>query len=144
MTTLDTSKDPYGRSYYASKKRRQFDKLKQTPEFQAWRKRQFRIQQGKCAYCKIRLYKNNIVTHVDHIDPLYYEGTNDYDNLLLACRRCNTKKWVNDRYVKPDWIKKREAKLELKTARYHQRKQMQELVAQELDERIAHEIRGWA
>lgn len=138
MSSIDVANDPYGRRYYAHKKRVEFEKLKRTPEFKAWRNRQLRIQKKLCAYCQISLTYKNIVTHVDHINPLYYEGSNNFENLVLSCRRCNLKKWVNNRIVEPDWIKKNRANYpkvqQLSTLRGLQKKQMQDLVAKELDE----------
>lgn len=143
MTVIDTAKDPYGRKYYAKKKRGEFEKLKRTKVFKDWRSKQQRIQKNKCAYCKVKLSRNNIVTHIDHIDPLYFEGTNSLDNLVLSCRRCNTKKWINNRYVKPDWVKQRTVDVGLQDTRREQKEQMKSLVAQELDERIAHDLQSW-
>lgn len=43
-----------------------------------------------CVYCNADL--NECVVHVDHIVPLSRGGTNDIDNLALACDRCNCSK----------------------------------------------------
>lgn len=147
MTAIDVANDPYARRFYASKKRSEFEKLKRTDEFKRWRTRQLRIQKGRCAYCCIKLSYRNIVTHVDHINPLYYEGSNSFDNLVLSCRKCNVRKWINNRVVKPDWIKRNEADYptvqRLSTMRGQQKRLMRELIERELDERTAFETLDW-
>ena len=100
------------------KKRQQFEEMKQTEFFKRWRRAQYyECQNGKCAYCQkhIDLYSPN--TQVDHIKPLCKYGTNEYDNLVLACRSCNyyCKKgdytWrdkygqVHSGWTRPAWIK---------------------------------------
>jgi hypothetical protein len=44
------------------------------------------LQEGKCAYCFADL---GVEFHVDHIMPLSFGGSNNEDNLALACPRCN-------------------------------------------------------
>ena len=42
---------------------------------------------GRCAYCGIKVkYKD---FQVDHINPKYWNGTNDPENLNPSCRSCN-------------------------------------------------------
>lgn len=101
MMIHDAYNDPYARRYTASKKRIKFEKMKKTQVFKEWRIRQLKIQKNKCAYCKILLTKRGIVTHVDHVTPLYYDGNNEFTNFVLSCRRCNMKKWISNRYVVP-------------------------------------------
>jgi ribosomal protein L37E len=43
------------------------------------------IQQNQCAYCD----KTMTNYHVEHIIPVSVGGTNNLDNLCLACPRCN-------------------------------------------------------
>ena len=45
------------------------------------------IQDNKCAYCWCNLHNKDF--HVDHIVPIGFGGTNNIDNLALACPRCN-------------------------------------------------------
>jgi 5-methylcytosine-specific restriction endonuclease McrA len=42
-----------------------------------------------------RTYYNGrdvIPFEIDHIEPIYYGGNNEIDNLVLACRKCNRSK----------------------------------------------------
>lgn len=45
---------------------------------------------GHCAYCgKEIAYKD---MQVDHVNPRYYGGSDDIDNLMPSCRACNFRK----------------------------------------------------
>jgi len=55
-----------------------------------------KMQNGRCAYCKIRLGDKY---HVDHIRALARGGTNDRQNLQLLCRTCNCSKNAKDPIV---------------------------------------------
>lgn len=137
---VDAYNDPYGQRAEARKKRVEFNRQKQTDEFKRWRKWQWRIQSGQCAYCRIHLDLKWIVTHVDHVTPLFHEGKNEFANYVLSCRRCNVRKWVSNAYIVPRWIKDNESKIlqskRLKMARRKQKELMQQLV----DEQIFSEI----
>lgn len=58
--------------------------------------RLFEKEGGRCRYCR-RAVRKRFFTHedrpddatVDHIIPRAKQGTNDPDNLALACRKCN-------------------------------------------------------
>lgn len=43
------------------------------------------MQQGDCAYWFVKLEKY----HIEHIIPISFGGTNNQNNLVLACPRCN-------------------------------------------------------
>jgi HNH endonuclease len=43
--------------------------------------------EARCQYCAI-----NTATHVDHVTPVRAGGTNEKENLVSACRGCNTRK----------------------------------------------------
>lgn len=105
MKVIDAYNDPYQEYRFARKKRKEFEKLKGTEAFRSWRNRQYKIQKGKCAWCLIELDREGIVTHIDHVTPLRYEGKNEFTNFVLSCRRCNTRKWVKNNFVYPEWIK---------------------------------------
>ena len=48
-------------------------------------RRLMEIQQGDCAYCFSKLEKY----HIEHIIPISFGGTNNFNNLVLSCPRCN-------------------------------------------------------
>lgn len=50
-------------------------------------------QNGKCAYCKVKLGKKY---HVDHIVPLAKGGSNWPANLQITCASCNSSKCDRD------------------------------------------------
>ncbi|SRR6266568_2945831 len=50
---------------------------------------QYKRQKGKCYYCRQTLIKYN----VDHVVPVACGGSNDPDNLVVTCPRCNQSKW---------------------------------------------------
>jgi len=45
---------------------------------------------GKCAYCGCKI--NQYTFTIDHVTPRSYGGTNAYENLLPACKSCNSSK----------------------------------------------------
>ncbi|MDX1957892.1 MAG: retron system putative HNH endonuclease [Leptospiraceae bacterium] len=50
-----------------------------------------KIYFSKCAYCETRIE----ATEIDHFRPksIYYWLAFSWDNLLISCRTCNSKKW---------------------------------------------------
>lgn len=48
-----------------------------------------KAQNGKCAYCRIKVGNS---FHVDHIMPIYMGGSNGRANLQICCEACNLKK----------------------------------------------------
>lgn len=111
-------------------RRKEFIKLKTTNEFKKWKRRQMNIQMGLCAWCEKQLSPSFKSVHIDHVMPLYYGGTNNYNNLVLAHKKCNLKKWVIPESV-PMWIQNRKSKYarikQLKAMRKKQNKQIREL-----------------
>ena len=110
----DAYRDPYARRVRAHQQRLTFEQIKRTTSFHSWKNRQMKVQKEKCAWCHIPLTSDNIRTHVDHVTPLFYEGANDFSNLVLSCSRCNLKKWVNNSYVVPDWVKENDLAMRAK------------------------------
>ena len=49
----------------------------------------YRLQKGRCAYCRVALKEKY---HVDHVLPIARGGTNDRGNLQLTCVDCNLRK----------------------------------------------------
>jgi hypothetical protein len=45
-----------------------------------------------CEYCRLSAAAGAIPFHVDHINPVKHGGTDDTDNLCLACYKCNAHK----------------------------------------------------
>lgn len=97
-------------------KRNSYAELRQTDNFKKWKLEQYSCQNGRCAWCKRPISLHSQYTHVDHINPLYKGGTNNADNLVLACSYCNKRKGdrqygYNDERngraynSKPTWIK---------------------------------------
>lgn len=67
--------------------------------------RLYEEQDGQCAYCGIRLFwsiPGDI--HVDHIQPITRNGSNNVDNLALTCAHCNLSK--HDKTL-DEWIARR-------------------------------------
>lgn len=55
-----------------------------------------------CEYCRQREDRNTLPFHIDHIIPLKHGGTDDADNLCLACYLCNGCKGSNVAALDPD------------------------------------------
>lgn len=53
----------------------------------------FKLQRGRCAYCKTKLTAEK---HLDHIIPIAGGGRNDRQNLQWLCASCNHSKGDRD------------------------------------------------
>ena len=49
----------------------------------------------RCEYCRVRQIQNVISHQIDHIIARQHGGSDDLDNLALACARCNGLKGTN-------------------------------------------------
>jgi 5-methylcytosine-specific restriction endonuclease McrA len=76
-------------------------KMTRKKEIRLWKSRQFTRQKGKCYYCNCKMDNDprypgeylppNAVT-IDHLKARHRGGTNDTENLVLACHECNSRK----------------------------------------------------
>ncbi|MFN0165908.1 MAG: HNH endonuclease [Bryobacteraceae bacterium] len=48
-----------------------------------------------CEYCLLRQEHSNLTHHVEHIIAKQHGGSDESDNLALACHRCNLRKGPN-------------------------------------------------
>ena len=55
-----------------------------------------------CEYCHASEQWQYVQFTVDHVVPLDLEGSDDLENLALACFHCNRRKWNRVRGVDPD------------------------------------------
>jgi len=73
----------------------------------------FDLCEGKCGYCQTPFSGEEY--QVEHIVPVSVGGTNDFPNLILACKRCNSvagSKCFNSFEIKREYILNRRAELE--------------------------------
>jgi len=49
----------------------------------------------RCEYCRLSQVHNELRHHVEHIIAKQHGGSDDADNLALACHRCNLRKGPN-------------------------------------------------
>jgi 5-methylcytosine-specific restriction endonuclease McrA len=58
---------------------------------------------GRCEYCQIHQEDDSYYRfQIEHILPLKHGGTDDSENLALACRHCNLHKGPNLSGIDPD------------------------------------------
>src|SRR5262249_47481859 len=58
---------------------------------------------NRCEYCKLRQEDSPLAAlHVEHIRPRVHGGSDDLDNLALACIDCNLHKGTNLTGIDPD------------------------------------------
>lgn len=60
----------------------------------------FKMSNGKCCYCEVKLAEEGKDMHVEHFHPKskYPDEVVNWENLLPACKRCNGKKSTHDTY----------------------------------------------
>ena len=49
----------------------------------------------RCEYCLLRQEHSELTHHIEHIVAKQHGGSDDVDNLALACHRCNLRKGPN-------------------------------------------------
>ena len=58
---------------------------------------------NRCEYCQLHQDDSPLATlHVEHITPIVHGGTDDLENLALACIDCNLRKGTNLAGVDPE------------------------------------------
>jgi hypothetical protein len=50
---------------------------------------------NRCEYCLLQQEHSDLTHHVEHIVAKQHGGTEELDNLALACHRCNLRKGPN-------------------------------------------------
>ncbi|MDE3196839.1 MAG: HNH endonuclease [Acidobacteriota bacterium] len=50
---------------------------------------------GRCEYCRLHENHSELPHHIEHIVARKHGGSDDLDNLALACHRCNLHKGPN-------------------------------------------------
>lgn len=60
----------------------------------------FKMSNGKCCYCEVKLAEEGKDMHVEHFHPKskYPDEVVNWENLLPACKRCNVSKSTHDTY----------------------------------------------
>lgn len=85
--------EKYNQGLAVSRARRRV-RLKDRGEYKAEDvARIFKLQKGRCAYCRIRV---GDAYDVDHIIPISKGGMNTKDNIQITCGKCNGKKHNKD------------------------------------------------
>jgi hypothetical protein len=54
-----------------------------------------RRAEERCEYCRLRQEHNELRQHIEHTIAKQHGGSDDADNLALACHRCNLHKGPN-------------------------------------------------
>jgi hypothetical protein len=57
---------------------------------------------GLCEYCHVPQATQVATFPIDHIIPLAAGGRTEFDNLALACPRCNAAKWLHTVSTDPE------------------------------------------
>jgi hypothetical protein len=58
--------------------------------------------QGFCEYCRVAEIDSAFSFHVEHVIAQSHRGSDDFENLALACPQCNLRKGPNLSGVDPD------------------------------------------
>lgn len=82
-------------------------RIKRKPIKSSLRRKIYNQQDGKCAYCgvKVTFIKTNdffdTMSALDHIIPVKHGGTDEPENLQILCLYCNAKKFDSLTYHDP-------------------------------------------
>ena len=81
-----------------------------------------RVLEGKCIHCqrKLGLYADGTPINgatLEHIVPRNHGGTDDLENLAIACARCNSEKGLRHDHKRPDDPKLRQVIARLQARR---------------------------
>lgn len=139
MNKKRTYEHSYGnnpRLVTSKKLRAEYNNWKKTPDFIKWRELQWRIQRGRCAWCRVKMNDQFTGVHVDHALPIYHEGRNSKDNLVLSHARCNLKKGIRVDGM-PQWIKNNMLNHSRRKLRNEQKKAYRKVVTEIIEEDIA-------
>jgi 5-methylcytosine-specific restriction endonuclease McrA len=61
-----------------------------------------RRARGRCEYCLVRQAHSDLSHHIEHIVAKQHGGSDDGENLALACHRCNFRKGPNLTAIDPE------------------------------------------
>ncbi|SRR6266704_2836871 len=84
--------------------------VKSTFTVEEW-KELLEVSGGQCYYCKEDIGIEYLT--IEHCVPLSRLGTNTLDNIVPACKRCNTKKGYRHPAGDYDWSARREQPVEV-------------------------------
>jgi 5-methylcytosine-specific restriction endonuclease McrA len=79
------------------------------------RDRVFRIYGQRCYYCSAT-EEDGVEIQVDHVTAVARGGSNDFSNLLPACKPCNLAKGAKSL---DEWLEKQVAERDEHASRYH-------------------------
>jgi len=57
--------------------------------------------ENRCEYCRLSQQHSELTHHVEHIIAKQHGGSDEVDNLALACHRCNLRKGPNVTGIDP-------------------------------------------
>jgi len=64
----------------------------------------------KCQYCGA--HPPSVILHIDHIQPLAFDGSNDIDNLVTSCEPCNLGKGARSLLAIPQSLSEKASEVE--------------------------------
>lgn len=58
--------------------------------------------ENRCEYCLLSQDHSELTHHIEHVIAKQHGGSDEVDNLALACQRCNLRKGPNVTGIDPD------------------------------------------